>query len=159
MREKIKNPSIRLKTSKKGFALLFSVLVSSLLLTIGLSVFSISLKELFISTVARQSIHAFYAADSGREHAIFQDTKEEGGGFFSTEEIEDLLLNNTPLIANYDGLVDSNETDGPNYSLKITKTRNDANSCDPKVICTTIISRGYDSYSGDRVERAIEQTY
>jgi Tfp pilus assembly protein PilX len=64
------------KNNKKGFALLFAVLVSSLLLTIGLSIFNIALKELAISTASRQSIYAFYAADSGREYVLYRDIKE-----------------------------------------------------------------------------------
>lgn len=64
-----------LKKNKKGFALLFSVLLSSLLLTIGLSIFSITLKELSISTASQRSVNAFFAADSGRECALYWDTK------------------------------------------------------------------------------------
>lgn len=72
--KKNKTSSVKYR-QRGGFALLFSVLVSSLLLTIGLSIFSIALKELAISTAVRQSIYAFYAADSGRGCAIYWDRK------------------------------------------------------------------------------------
>ena len=59
-----------------GFALLFAVLMSSLMLSIGLSIFGIAIRELSISTAARQSIFAFYAADSGRECVLYWDIKK-----------------------------------------------------------------------------------
>lgn len=55
----------------RGFAMLFSVLISSLLVAIGLSIFSLTLKELTISTSARESQVAFYAANSGMDCAVY----------------------------------------------------------------------------------------
>jgi Tfp pilus assembly protein PilX len=66
----------KLLSNKSGFALLFAVLTASLLLTIGLSIFGISFKELTISTAARESQVAFYAADSARECALYWDVKK-----------------------------------------------------------------------------------
>ncbi len=63
-------PSIR-----KGFAMLFAVLASSLLVTIGISIFNISLKEIQIATSERDSQTAFYAADSAEECALYWDIK------------------------------------------------------------------------------------
>lgn len=52
---------------EKGFALLFAVLISGLLITIGISIFNISIKELMISASIRDSQTAYYAADSAAE--------------------------------------------------------------------------------------------
>ena len=57
----------------RGFTLLFSSLIAALLLAIGLAVFNISNKELILSTSARDSQFAFYAADAGLECALFWD--------------------------------------------------------------------------------------
>jgi Tfp pilus assembly protein PilX len=136
------------RNNKKGFALLFSVLIASLLLTIGLSIFSITLKELAISTSARQSIYAFYAADSGREYALHEDVKL-GNVDFDTQSgnsSEDFLGQS----------VVSSDSNGPYYDVTITKTWGDVGET---MISTTIVSRGYDSVFDDRVERAIQQTY
>jgi hypothetical protein len=65
----------------KGYTLLFAVLISSVVLGIGVSILSISKKELIISTSARDSSAAFYAADSGIECAIYADLQ----GTFDTE--------------------------------------------------------------------------
>lgn len=69
-----KSLSINLR-SQRGFTLLFSVLVSSLLLAIGLAVFNIGQKELILSSTARESQFAFYAADTGIECALYWDFK------------------------------------------------------------------------------------
>jgi len=138
-----------------GFALLFSVLVSSLLLTIGLSIFSIALKELAISTATRQSIHAYYAADSGREYAKYRDTKL--GNFPDVS----LLLDDT-VVSTTTGEVQLpvvfDDDQGSNFIVEVRKDRV-AGSLMTDKVNTTIISKGYDTKDGDRVERAIFQTY
>ena len=59
--------------NKRGFTLLFASLISALLLAISLAIFSISNKELVLSTTARDSQYAFYAADAGLECALYWD--------------------------------------------------------------------------------------
>ncbi len=73
----IKKYTKRNKISKttNGFAMLFAVLTASLLLTIGMSIFNISFKELIISTNSKGSQIAFFAADSARECAYYWDSK------------------------------------------------------------------------------------
>ena len=61
---------------KKGFVLLFSVLVSSLLLSIGLAIFNITIKELVLVGSARESQFAIYAADTGADCALYWDIKQ-----------------------------------------------------------------------------------
>ncbi len=65
----------------KGYTLLFSVLISSLLLTIGLAILMISKKELLLSSSGRESQFAFYAADTGVECAMYSDFGAGGGAF------------------------------------------------------------------------------
>jgi hypothetical protein len=55
----------------KGFALLFSVIVSVVLLAIGLSIISVSLKQLVFAGTGRESQIAFYAANTGIECALY----------------------------------------------------------------------------------------
>jgi hypothetical protein len=61
---------------KKGFAVLFSVMLASFLITLGISIFSISLKEIMITTSTRDSQIAYYAADSARECVLYADVKK-----------------------------------------------------------------------------------
>lgn len=62
-------------SNQKGFALLFAVLISSVLLSIGISIFNLTLKELILSSSGRESQFAFYAADTGAECALYWDAK------------------------------------------------------------------------------------
>ena len=57
--------------------MLFAVLTSSMLLSIGLSIFNLTLKELELSSSGRESQAAFYASDSGVECALYWDIIED----------------------------------------------------------------------------------
>lgn len=59
--------------NKNGFTLLFASLVGALLLALGIATFNIILRELNLSSTARESRIAFYAADSGWECAFYWD--------------------------------------------------------------------------------------
>ena len=62
------------KTQKqKGIALLFVVLLTSVLLMVAIGISNISYKELLFSVEARDSDKAFFAADTGMECALSLD--------------------------------------------------------------------------------------
>lgn len=151
------NFNLKRINNKKGFALLFSVLVSGLLLTIGLSILNISLKELSISTATRQSIYAFYAADSGREYVKYRDTKIGDASTFDVnfrgaQSTTDYIPSSSAFIP----IDNINNPYGPNFYAEIKKEWADTTF---SKINTIITSKGYDTVSGDRVERAIFQSY
>ncbi|HTK33373.1 MAG TPA: hypothetical protein VL335_02405 [Candidatus Paceibacterota bacterium] len=56
--------------SEKGYTLLFAVIVSVLVLSIAAFILSVSRKQAILSSSARDSVYAFYAADSGLECAL-----------------------------------------------------------------------------------------
>lgn len=60
---------------QRGFTLFYAVLVASLMLAIGLAIFNITFKEFVLSSGARDSAGAFYAADTGLECALYWDLK------------------------------------------------------------------------------------
>lgn len=60
----------------KGYTALFAVLVSSLILSVGIGIINITLKEIALSASGRESQFAFYAADSATECAQYWDNKE-----------------------------------------------------------------------------------
>ena len=72
IKNKVKGNS-SIPKSTTGFAMLFAVLASSLLMALGISMFGISIKEIQIATSERDSQIAYYAADSARECAIYTD--------------------------------------------------------------------------------------
>jgi hypothetical protein len=73
-------------SEKKGFAMLYAVLVSSLLLSIGISIFNLTVKELVLSSSGRESQFAFYAADTGAECALYWDFRGNGQIFATSTD-------------------------------------------------------------------------
>jgi len=63
----------RRKKDNQGFTLLFSILVSVLVLSIGASIISTALRQNILSGTGRESQHAFYAANTGIECAMYWD--------------------------------------------------------------------------------------
>ncbi|MCA9361349.1 hypothetical protein KC845_02205 [Candidatus Kaiserbacteria bacterium] len=55
------------KSSQSGFALLLSIIISSVVLAIGLTLLSVALKQLNLSAVSRESEVAFQVANIGLE--------------------------------------------------------------------------------------------
>ncbi len=62
-----------LHTKEKGFTLLFAVLVSTLVVSIGASIISIALRQTILSGTSRESQYAFYAANTVLECAYYWD--------------------------------------------------------------------------------------
>jgi hypothetical protein len=64
-----------LEPDSRGFTILLAALIASLVLALGISVFSIAQKQLILSSIGRNSQYAFYAADTGAECALFWDSR------------------------------------------------------------------------------------
>jgi len=62
---------------KNGFTLLFAVIIIGVVLSVGLAIYTILMKEFKLSAFARESQTAFYAADSGYECMIYWDIKRQ----------------------------------------------------------------------------------
>lgn len=67
----------------RGFTLFIAVLLGSLMLAIGFSIFNLAFKELLLSSSSRDSQVAFYAADTGLECALYYD--QDQGAFQTTQ--------------------------------------------------------------------------
>jgi hypothetical protein len=65
------NTSASVHASKQGFALLMTLIVVTVVISIGLSVLDLSIKQVRLSTNARDSEIAFHAANAGMECARF----------------------------------------------------------------------------------------
>ena len=147
----------------KGYTLLFAVLVSSLVLSVGISILNISKKEFLLASSARESTTAFYAADSGLECAKYYDDL----GYFDspTPTVGDtkcaLTTITTPIV---NGNFQININNSACAIISVKKTLNTTTN----VLVTNIESRGYNigwngsscsSPSPKRVERALYYTY
>lgn len=58
---------------EKGFAMLFTVLIVSLILTIAVSISNLTLRQTILSSLAKDSQIAFYQADAALECGMEQD--------------------------------------------------------------------------------------
>ncbi len=88
--------------TNQGFTLFIAVVVSSLLLAIGFSLASFSLKQQIISSIGKESQFAFYAADTGVECAMYWDFK--GTNVFATSDqsvppLSDIICNGRDVAA------------------------------------------------------------
>ena len=61
------------KQKNKGFTLLFSMLVATLVVSISATVISIALRQTILSGTSRESQYAFYAANAALECAFYWD--------------------------------------------------------------------------------------
>ena len=169
----------------KGFALLFAVLAASLLLSIGLSIFLLTVRELALSSYTRESQFSFYAADSGAECALYWDLKGNFGATFATSSTYSGVIpyqincDNTSITLdvpnggvadNYDATttfsMPLNDVPGQSYCALVTIAKSDPNHTG--VSSTNISSRGYNicssaavpSYGNQNlVERALTVSY
>lgn len=156
--------------TQKGYTLLFSILVASLVLAIGISILNINKKELLLTAGARDSAAAFYAADGGLECALYADNNDT---FSTTDDHRDRF--DTSCFISH-GSID--KSGGGNIFTFHARFGDPGKSCavvtvdktpkingDPQ---TVIDSRGYntgwsgtlcDTPSPKRVERAIRYSY
>jgi hypothetical protein len=74
----------------QGFTILLAALVASLVLSLGISVFSIAQKQLILSSLSRTSQYAFYAADAGAECALYWDLRHTAFGSSSTDPLTEI---------------------------------------------------------------------
>ncbi len=74
------------KKGKKGFVVLFTVLIAAVTLAMAVGISNIALKQIILSASATDANKSFYAADSGVDCALFYDLKQPSfiTGAFST---------------------------------------------------------------------------
>jgi len=154
--------------SNRGITLLIAIIIAASLLVISMGLVNIAVKQAFLSSSAKESQYAFYAADTGIECALYWDVRNENAGrsAFATSTTQTIYCNqdntnpinpNTPT-----GVVGGMSapaftiTFKPNpYCAVVTVTKNNDGT-------TKIESRGYntcDPSSSSRVERAVKVTY
>lgn len=155
---------------ERGFTLLYAVLISSILLAIGIAIFEITVRELRLSSVVRESQYAFYAADSGIECALYWDVQATSTAVFypgtpqsitcDGQTIEDVggAAYGTPMT-----FTASIPNENRCVSITVTKTALDATPSPP--VRTVIDSRGYNvscatlATDASAVERTLRVSY
>jgi Tfp pilus assembly protein PilX len=151
------------RNSTTGFALIISVLISSIVLGIGLSMFNIGLKESILSSTGRSSQLSFYAADSGIECAEFWDFNATPS-IFAAATLSPVPTCNGAAVTN----ITSTDNGGGSYTHVFTVLLGSATEecavvqVDKTPAGTVIQSKGYNTClltDPRRTERGIKVTY
>ncbi|MDB5265562.1 MAG: hypothetical protein JWM39_275 [Parcubacteria group bacterium] len=91
-------------SSPRGFTLLIAVILSTVVLTVGLSLLDVAYKQTILSSTAKQSQAAFYNADSALECALYYDQKLDAFDFATPLAASSLTCSSTP-VTNYSTVV------------------------------------------------------
>ena len=145
-----------------GFTILFAVLTSSLLLAIGVAIFNLTYRELLLSSSARDSQFAIYAADTGVECALYWDSLGQafatGTGQRNIECAEQIALYTVyperPATSTFLLMLAESGGIQPCTIVDVAKYENPTR--------TVLISRGYNTCEENnprRVERALRVSY
>lgn len=94
---------MRYSKAQRGFTILFAVLIASILLAIGIAIFDITVRELRLSSIARESQLAIYAADSGVECGLYWALPAAGRSTFSTTSAISVNCNGQTINEDIDG--------------------------------------------------------
>ena len=158
---------------ERGFTILYSVLVAALLLSIGLSIYNISIKQFILTSSAIDSQIAIYAADAGVECALHWDllkgpfpepTKNENNDDIIRQDITSINCNEdvidlSPTLGDVDedGVTDvvtvfktnfnlldpSPGPYGSDFQCAEVTVKKEYMDSDPTAVKTKIESRGY----------------
>ncbi|MBU1557667.1 pilus assembly PilX N-terminal domain-containing protein [Patescibacteria group bacterium] len=159
----------------KGFVLLIAVLLASVFTLIGASIFTISVKELMLSSGGKESQYAFYAADSGLECALYWDLRHNPFAT-STSSVEPSNIycsdQDVTSLPEWDWNPISSTKGETSFSFDLYPDDSSRDDCaviyvvkenvSPGIYTTQIESRGYntcDVNNPRRVERAIRANY
>lgn len=170
--------------TQKGVALLVSVLVTSVVLSIGLAILNVTLKQFILSAIGEESTVAFYAADAGIECGKYWERNPSDGDKFDigapdSNEVDCMGANDLwdgGGTANDPQVLDEVTWGAADQQMctKIEVTKfydnnddvlmTDERLCPENFTCTMIESRGYNRACEDiddprTVERAIRAFY
>lgn len=140
----------------KGITLLISMIVTGTLLLVAMSLTNLATRQLVLSSTARESQFAFYAADTGVECALYWDVKNPSGETAFSNTPGTIQCNNESHSVGGGSVSNFTMHFSPEpYCARVTVTKMGDGT-------TKIESRGYntcDTSSPRRLERAIQATY
>lgn len=148
-------------TNHRGFTLLISIVLTSVVLAIGVALLDIAYKQIQLASSSKNSQYAFYNADSALECALYWDQKMNA--FFYNESQNITVLCSNLAVGSYTesqtGTVRTTtftvpcDSGGISASVSIYKTPLNA---------TNIFANGYstcDVNNPNRIERGLKARY
>ncbi|MBP9714886.1 MAG: hypothetical protein KBD52_00115 [Candidatus Pacebacteria bacterium] len=165
--------------NKRGFVMLFAVVLSGIIFSISLGMINISLKEINFGTSAKATNEAFFAADTGAECALFYDLVPVQS-FFGLEDALATINGINPMCGGSILNIEEEFTGVGPWNFVVLSLGENKKSCAKvkltrtidistgDLINTQIISKGYNmggdstdcsSTNNNRVERVLELNY
>jgi hypothetical protein len=150
-------------TKRSGFAMLFTVLVMTLILSMALGISNITFKQTILSSLAKDSQIAFYQADAGIECALYYDLNVTTHSFNGVNPIPpQLRCGDVTLL--YSGLSQPNYyvyTSAPGSGPCIASVSVDKRYLMPPPLYVIVQARGNNVCQTNprQVERALEVRY
>lgn len=162
------------KTEKNsGYAILFTVLIISMILAMTVGISNTTFRELRFTTTAKQSHTAFFAADSGLECALWQDRNTTGPVFPFNSTAPPAPVMNCVISSPAITVVSASATSASYVvqdflagggCVRVTVEK-DQNAVPPASYPTRIIARGYNikcaqlAAGMQHVERVLQAKY
>lgn len=168
--------------NNRAFTLFLSIIVAAVVLSIGLALLELTLRQFKLGGLANESVIALNAADAGLECFRYWDRSDFAGGIFDigpgatpfdcmgqTEVTSGLVASGDRESFEFEwGVVDTMCTKLDVYkyfdSVSDTNMQDGTRRCPAGFTCTQVESRGYnvpcDQLNNNRVvERAIRATF
>jgi len=156
--------------NKKGFVILYTVLIASIILAIAIGVASVSYNEIVLSQEAREGNISFFAADTGAECALYWDGQgivDPANSSFlcdGSSYSDQSVSQSDPSVVAYLFNLNNNTNCTAITINKNFQSTDPLSPCSTNT-CTRIEAKGYNVPCGDItsskrvVERAIRVTY
>lgn len=150
----------------RGFTLLIAVVLTSVLLSVGLALLDIALKQVTLSSTARQSQYAFYAADSAMECALYWDQQQNAFSYATPLSTIRCAATDIALSSSVSGNVRTTTFSipcpgGASATVTVYKTQGSA-TCNSGTAQSCLYASGYNVCSATdpkRIERGLKVFY
>lgn len=131
--------NLQVHTRESGFALLIALIVVGVVLSVGLTILDVSIKQVRLSTNAKESEIAFHAANAGMECARYI-RRDQSADMEIGQDITPSCFNGTVYNNTHNSPVSTNPADGGvyGYQYRITWGESGAQRCTE--VYTLIIS-------------------
>jgi len=149
----------------RGFTLLIAVILTSVLLSVGLALLDIAYKQVVLSSTARQSQYAFYAADSAMECALYWDQQMNAFSYTTPLSTIRCAATDISLSSSVSGGVRTTTfstpcTNGVTASVVVYKTSGGA--CSGTSATSCLYTSGFNTCTASdprRIERGLKVFY
>ena len=154
-----------IKHPSRGFTLLIAVILTSVLLSVGLALLDISYKQIVLSSTARQSQYAFYAADSALECALYWDQKVNAFAYDGAAGTIQCAGSSIPVTSSASGGTRTSTFATPcmnGVTASVTVYKTTGASCSSGSATSCIYATGYNTCTVTdprRIERGLKVFY